>query len=300
MKIAAIDIGSNAARMQITKLIVYQGEVTFKKLEYIRFPLRLGQDVFSKGLITPVKKNELLKLLQVFKGLIDLYQIDHTYGCATSAMREAVNGQAIADEIKTKLGLDIKIISGQEEAEMVNRVIKLFLTDQAYLHIDVGGGSTELNLYYKKEKIQSESFNIGTVRTLQFGDYTQNWKQCIDWINREVRRPHGRVATIGTGGNINKLLELSGHTRKRPLSIDTISKTREMIAALTMDEKLNKLQLNPDRADVIVPAADIYLEIMKAARSKSMLVPMVGLKDGINYLLYETYFAEKGHVVVRN
>jgi exopolyphosphatase/guanosine-5'-triphosphate,3'-diphosphate pyrophosphatase len=300
VKIAAIDIGSNAARLQITKLIMYEGEVTFKKLEYVRFPLRLGWDVFSKGIITPLKKDELFQLLRVFKGLIDLYQIEHVYACATSAMREAANGANIVQEAKSNLGLDIRIISGKEEAEMINRVITLYLTDQPYLHIDVGGGSTELNVYNKKEKVQSESFDIGTVRNLNFGSYTQNWKRCIDWINEEVRKPYGRVATIGTGGNINKLHELSGHTKKKPLSLDMLTKTRNMIDALSTNERLNKLQLNPDRADVIVPAADIYLEIMKAAKAKSIHVPMVGLKDGINYLLYETYFVEKGHVNVRN
>jgi exopolyphosphatase/guanosine-5'-triphosphate,3'-diphosphate pyrophosphatase len=298
--IAAIDIGSNAARLQITKLINYEGAVTFKKLEYIRFPLRLGKDVFSVGKITATKKLEFFKLLRVFNGLIELYEIDHIYACATSAMREARNGQDIIQEIKNNIGLDVNILSGQEEAEMIDRVIALYLNDKVYLHIDVGGGSTELNLYVKNKKVRSKSFDIGTVRAKDLAEYMSNWKKCIDWIELYVRKPFRNVITIGTGGNINKLHELSGDSKKTPLSIDTLEKTRDMLAAMSLEDKLCKLLLNPDRADVIVPAADIYLQIMQTARSKTIAVPMVGLKDGINFMLYEMYFPNKGVVTVKN
>jgi exopolyphosphatase/guanosine-5'-triphosphate,3'-diphosphate pyrophosphatase len=300
MKLAVIDIGSNAIRLQLTKIIEYQGLVTFKKLEYVRFPLRLGHDVFSIGRISKEKERQFFKLLQAYKNLIDLYEIDHFYGCATSAMRDSSNGKEIISKINTELNLNIEIISGQKEAELINEVIKLYLDHKSYLHIDVGGGSTELNLYSDKEKILSESFQIGSVRSLEFGDYAQEWRTLINWINLNIKKKFGKITAVGTGGNIIKLFELGEGNKSRKISLDTLMKIQDFLKNMSYEERMNRLQLNPDRADVIIPASDIYIEIMKAAKTKTILVPDVGLKDGLNYYLYNKYYPTRGKVLVRN
>lgn len=300
MKLAAVDIGSNAIRLQLTNIIEYQGLVTFKKLEYIRFPMRLGHDVFSTGRISQAKEKSFFKLMQAFKNIIDLYEVDHYYGCATSAMREATNGKLITEKARKELGLDIEIISGKREAELINEVIKLYLDHKAYLHIDVGGGSTELNLYHNKEIVLSESFEIGSVRSLEFGDYTQIWRELLSWIQKNIKKNYGKVTCVGTGGNINKIFELAEGDKKRRISVDTVMKVQDFLKNMTYEERMNRLQLNPDRADVIIPASDIYIEVMKAAKAKAILVPDVGLKDGINYYLFNKYYPTKGKVLVRN
>lgn len=300
MKLAAVDIGSNAIRLQLTNIIEYQGLVTFKKLEYIRFPMRLGHDVFSTGRISQAKEKSFFKLMKAFKNIIDLYEVDHYYGCATSAMREATNGKLITEKARKELGLDIEIISGKREAELINEVIKLYLDHKAYLHIDVGGGSTELNLYHNKEIVLSESFEIGSVRSLEFGDYTQIWRELLSWIQKNIKKNYGKVTCVGTGGNINKIFELAEGDKKRRISVDTVMKVQDFLKNMTYEERMNRLQLNPDRADVIIPASDIYIEVMKAAKAKAILVPDVGLKDGINYYLFNKYYPTKGKVLVRN
>jgi exopolyphosphatase/guanosine-5'-triphosphate,3'-diphosphate pyrophosphatase len=300
MKLAAVDIGSNAIRLQLTNIIEYQGLVTFKKLEYIRFPMRLGHDVFSTGRISQAKEKSFFKLMQSFKNIIDLYEVDHYYGCATSAMREASNGQVIVEKTRQDLGLEIEIISGKREAELINEVIKLYLDHKAYLHIDVGGGSTELNLYYNKEIVLSESFEIGSVRSLEFGDYTQIWRELLSWIQKNIKKNYGKITCVGTGGNINKIFELAEGDKKRKISIDTVMKVQDFLKNMTYEDRMNRLQLNPDRADVIIPASDIYIEVMKAAKAKTILVPDVGLKDGINYFLFNKHYPTKGKVLVRN
>jgi exopolyphosphatase/guanosine-5'-triphosphate,3'-diphosphate pyrophosphatase len=300
MKLASIDIGSNAVRLQITNVIEYQGLITFKKLEYIRFPMRLGHDVFSIGKIGTDKAQKFLRLMRAFSEMIALYDIEHVYACATSAMREASNAGELIETVKKETGLDIHVISGQEEADLINKVIMLYLDDKTYLHIDVGGGSTELNLYVNQHKIMSESFNIGSVRSLEFGDYTQSWRQMLQWIQTYVRAQPGKITAIGTGGNIAKIYELSDPEKNRRISLDMIERVQDYLKKMTQDELINKLQLNPDRADVILPATNIYIEIMKAAKAKFMMVPDVGLKDGINYYLYEKYYPNKGQVIVKN
>ena len=300
MKLAAIDIGSNAIRLQLTKVIEYQGLVTFKKLEYIRFPMRLGRDVFSIGKIGKEKEGQFFKLMQAFKNIIDLYEVDHYYGCATSAMRDASNGKEIIEKLTNTIGLSIHIISGDKEAEMINRVIMLFLDHKTYLHIDVGGGSTELNLYFERRKVLSRSFQIGSVRNLEFSEYAQTWRSLIQWIHTNIKKQYGKVIAIGTGGNINKIFELAEGDKRRKISLETVMKVQDFLKNMSFEDRMNRLQLNPDRADVIIPASDIYIEIMKAAKAKTILVPDVGLKDGINYYLYDTYYPTKGKVLVRN
>lgn len=287
MKLAAIDIGSNAIRFQVTNVVEYQGEHRFKKLEYIRFPLRLGNDVFKYKRIGPDKEDKFFRLMHAFKLLIHLYEVDDYYACATSAMREAENGYALAEKVKQLLGLKIHIIDGEKEAELINDVVMKNLDEENYLHIDVGGGSTELNLISKKQKTASKSFKLGSVRTLEHEGNAGILEEMSSWIQKKASKLKGPVAAIGTGGNINKIYELADRKGRLYLSIKKVQEVLDYITSLSVEERIYKLQLNPDRADVIIPATGIYLAAMNAARCKKIMVPDVGLKDGLMQMLYE-------------
>lgn len=300
MKFAAIDIGSNAIRLQVTKVIEFEQLITFKKLQYVRFPLRLGHDVFNQKRISPANEEKFVKLMTAYKNLIDLYGADHYYACATSAMRESVNGKEIVKRVLNEVGLKINIISGDKEAELINNVISLDLDEKTYLHIDVGGGSTELNFYYKKKKVVSRSFKIGSVRMLEHHESPRVWKEIQKWVAEQLKGHKERVIAIGTGGNINKVYELSPRAKKRTITLENIMRVQDYLRNLTLEERLNRLQLNPDRADVIIPASEIYVHAMQAAKSRTMLVPEIGLKDGINYYLFEKHYPSRGKIFVKN
>lgn len=287
LKLAAIDIGSNAIRFQVSTVLKDKEGVLFKKLEYIRFPLRLGHDVFTTGRITPQSQEKFKKLMKAYKLLLELYEVrDHMF-CATSAMREAENGQQLADDVEREFGVRINIIDGDREAELINQAIQSYLTDKTYLHIDVGGGSTELNLYTGGKKIKTRSFKIGSVRILEHNDSPAMWQEMEHWIRQEVKREYGRVTAVGTGGNISKIFELARLKPGKTMSLKRIRDLRAMVASLTLEERIYKLQMNPDRADVIIPATDIYTRVMEWARASSILVPDVGLKDGMMLLMLE-------------
>lgn len=301
MRFAAIDIGSNAIRLQITKVIEFDGKITFKKLEYVRFPLRLGRDVFNTGKIGEENYQKFLKLMQAYKNLIDLYDVTGYYGCATSAMREAKNGKKIVAETEEKFGLHINIISGRDEALMINKVIGHYLDDRTFVHIDVGGGSTELNVYHGRKKVKAQSFKLGSVRRLQNYDKPEIWDEIRNWITKNVHESYGKVTAIGTGGNINKIFELSGADKKiKEISIEKVNEVVDYLKTMTVEERMFKLQLNPDRADVIVPASEIYTEVMRCAKASTILVPDVGLKDGIMYSLFQEHYNGKGTVQFKN
>ncbi len=288
MKLAAIDIGSNAARLQISNVLKNGDEVVFKKIQYIRYPLRLGEDVFSFNKISDSKAQNFLKLIQSFKILMDLYGVNEYYACATSAMREAQNGQEIADNILQETGIKINIISGSKEAEMINRVIAYHLSDEHdCLHIDVGGGSTELNLYRKKSIIASKSFPIGSVRLLKQLDNKASWEEMKVWIKEYLTKSKNDILAIGTGGNIAKLFDLAKGIKGKHISISKLQEVSNTLKNLSLEDRINKLRLNPDRADVIIPASDIYIYTMKTAGANKILVPDVGLKDGILTYLYD-------------
>lgn len=287
MRLAAIDIGSNAIRLQITQVTEFQGQVRFKRLEYVRFPLRLGQDVFSSGSLSAANQEKFIKLMHAFKLLLDLYEVDDSYACATSAMRNSDNGALLAALVKDKIGLEIHIIDGEQEAEMINLSLENFIPPGLCLHIDVGGGSTELNLFHRKEKIDAHSFNIGSVRMLQGKDEPASWQAMKEWVEKRVRKYHEHVIALGTGGNINKLYTLAKKKPGKLMSLSKIKEMKQLIEKHTIEERIHVLQLNADRADVIVPASDIYIKVMDWARTKSILVPDVGLKDGIMHYLYE-------------
>ena len=293
MKLAAIDIGSNAIRFQVSSVLDKGANALFKKLEYVRFPLRLGHDVFTTGRISERSMGKFKKLMTAYKLLLELYEVDDYMFCATSAMREAENGQQLADEVLQQLGIHIHIIDGNREAELINRAIHSYLSEKTYLHIDVGGGSTELNLYTGGEKIRTRSFKIGSVRVLEHNDSPHMWQEMEEWIRQQVKKAYGKVTAVGTGGNISKLFELARLRPGKTMSLNRIRDLRAMVANLTLDERIYKLQMNPDRADVIIPASDIYIKVMGWAHASSILVPDVGLKDGMMLQMFEKNRAQQ-------
>ena len=287
MKIAAIDIGSNAARMQISSILLDDGKISFKKVEYVRFALRLGHDVFSDGKITYESEARIKKLLTVYKLLMELHEVDSYMICATSALREAENGLNICERVKLELGMSINLISGEKEAEMINNVIVNELkTDKVYLHIDVGGGSTELNIYEGKQKTNSQSFKLGSVRLMEGKVQREVWRKMQKWIIENVV-DNGQIVAIGTGGNISKIFEFVKTDEDNCANYEYLLSTMNYLNGFTYEEKVNKLRMNPDRADVIGYASEIYFSAMKWANSKKMFVPDLGLKDGILLEVYK-------------
>ena len=286
LKLAAIDIGSNAIRLQITNVIESQNESFFKRVEYVRFPMRLGHDVFTNGRLSQQQRDKFIQLMKAFKILIDLYEVTDHMACATSAMREASNGKSIIQQVKEETGLEINVIPGEIEAKMIKEAIQDYLGSGAYIHIDVGGGSTELNLFKNGEKYASASFKIGSVRVLENFDTDESWEEMKNWVLNNID-PELQITAVGTGGNINKFLELSGKKPGKLLHLEEIQDQQEYIRSLSMEDRQIKLKLNPDRADVIVPASEIYLKVMRWANAKQILIPDVGLKDGVMKLLYQ-------------
>ena len=287
LKFAAIDIGSNAIRMQVSRVTIYEGNITFKKLEYVRFPLRLGQDVFTQGAISEASREKFIQLMRAFKILIDLYEVDDYMACATSAMRDSSNGKEVIKAVKKQIGLQIEVIDGDKEAEIINKAIFPHMDHQTYLHIDVGGGSTELNLFVAHQKVAAHSFQIGSVRRLSSETNSPIWKEMEEWVKKQVKTNYGRVQAIGTGGNINKVLDLSNKKPGKAVSLKRIQEVQKYIGSFSMEERVNKLQLNPDRAGVIIPALDIYMTVMRMAKASSIIVPDSGMKDGMMQLLFE-------------
>jgi exopolyphosphatase/guanosine-5'-triphosphate,3'-diphosphate pyrophosphatase len=293
LKLAAIDIGSNAIRLQISTIYDKGPKLLFKKLEYVRFPLRLGHDVFNSNRISDGSKLKFKKLMKTYKLLLELYEVDDYMFCATSAMRESENGQELADEVKNELGITVNIIDGLLEAEFINRAIASYLGGETYLHIDVGGGSTELNLFVKGIKIKTRSFKVGSVRVLEHHDSPIMWNDMEKWVKDNVKKEYGKLIAVGTGGNISKVFELAKKKTGQALPINKIKEIRKMLDGYTIDQRIYELQMNPDRADVIVPATDIYLKVMEWSQAKSILVPDVGLKDGILLHLLEKNMSQK-------
>lgn len=285
MRFAAIDIGSNAIRFQVSSLIEDGSNTAFKKLEYIRFPLRLGHDVFSFRKISEENIARFMKLMKAFKLLLELYEVNHYLAYATSAMREAKNGNQIAETVYDEFGIKIEIISGDKEAYIINKGLYSFIEADTYLHIDVGGGSTELNFYKKNKRINSKSFQIGSVRVLEHKDRENQWKLMKEWLRKNMKKFNRDFVVIGTGGNISKVYELAQTKLGKSISLKKINAIKDEIVPLSLQERMNKYRLNADRADVIVPAIEIYSFVMNTVKVGKIYVPHVGLKDGmINFL----------------
>ena len=299
-KLAAIDIGSNAVRCQISAVLYYEGRYRLKRVEYVRFPMRLGEDVFATGEISPAKEERFVKFLHSLKLLMEVHDVAHYLVCATSAMRSASNGAAIAARVRQELGMEIKVIDGQDEAFYINRVIEHVLEDKRhYLHIDVGGGSTEFNIYHDRRKVAAQSFEIGSIRRMQQEEsgnadtdaQAELWARMEAWVRHNARQYHVTRA-IGTGGNINKIYSLTPAAPDKPVTRRSIETVLNRLAGLSMTERVNVAMLNPDRADVIIPAGHIYLSAMQWANVNHMVVPDIGLKDGMLQALFEDYFDE--------
>lgn len=286
MKLAAIDIGSNAARLQISTVLTNDSVVSFKRVEYVRFPLRLGHDVFTHGALTLESIQRTVKLMQAYKLLMELHEVEGFMACATSAMREATNGREVVDLVRARSGVPIQIIDGQKEAQLINNVVVLALDERETIHIDVGGGSTELNIYKNRIKLNSRSFKIGSVRLLEGKETKGAWQKMKDWVDENVDRSQPIVA-VGTGGNISKLFNLVSKTSDTTTTLAEIQRMHDYIAGFSLDDRINKLRLNADRADVIVPAAKIYMSVMEWAGATEISVPDLGLKDGILQTVYQ-------------
>lgn len=287
MKLAAIDIGSNAIRLQIVNVFETNDMISFKKLEFLRFPLRLGKDVFNKGIISKLTLDKFEKLMQAFKLLIDLYEVHAYSAVATSAMREANNAEQVKAHISEHVGLNIDIISGEDEARILNKAIIPYLKKGYFIHIDVGGGSTELNFFEDGLLKDSCSFRIGSVRKLSREKRTKAFKEIKEWVGSKKLKTIKNVVGIGTGGNINKLYKLANHTRNISISLAELKALRAYVREFTYEERMSILKMNPDRADVIVPASEIYITVLQTIGSDHIMVPKVGLKDGLIYELYE-------------
>ena len=287
MKLAAIDIGSNAIRLQIVRVYDNGDLVSFKKLEFLRFPLRLGDNVFSSGEISLPVAEKFIKLMSTFKLFIELYEVDDYYAVATSAMREASNSAEVNSRILKETGLKINVISGDMEAQILNKAIIPILENRKYVHIDVGGGSTELNLISGGQLIESRSFKIGSVRKLSPKRRAEVFAEIKDYIKKSNFNKARNVVGIGTGGNITRLFSLANKANNMTLSLVELKALRAYVREFTLDQRMSILKMNPDRADVIVPASEIYIKVLKEMGSDQIIVPKVGLKDGLVYELYE-------------
>ena len=289
MKLAAIDIGSNAARLLISEASPNSaGVMDFTKLNLVRVPLRLGFDVFNNQVISDKKATHLIDTIRAYKLLLDVYEVKYLKACATSAMRDASNGVGILQEVKAQTGIDIQIITGQEEAAFIyeNHVAENMDKTKSYLYIDVGGGSTEITLFSSGKQIFKESFNIGTIRLLQQQVTEAHWQQLKDFLKQQLKGI-GPVIAIGSGGNINKIFSLSKRKEGKPLSLDTLKDYYKEFSAFTVEERIHLYGLREDRADVIVPALQIYVNIMRWADTPEIYVPKIGLADGLIHALYE-------------
>jgi exopolyphosphatase/guanosine-5'-triphosphate,3'-diphosphate pyrophosphatase len=295
MKFAAIDIGSNAARLQISSVLDNEGMISFKRVEYVRFALRLGHDVFTDGTISPESEVRIFKLMHAYKLLMDLHEVQDYSICATSAMREASNSSEIITRVHKILDMKIHLIDGTREAELINDVVVKSLNPKKnYLHIDVGGGSTELNFYKNQEKFATKSFKIGSVRLLEGKEKAGDWEKMQNWISLQKSEIKGPVYAVGTGGNISKLYNLSTQVDEhKTMNFTELKRVSDFVGSFTYEERVNKLRLNTDRADVIVPAASIYLTAMELAGCETIFVPDLGLKDGIIQMLHERMQARR-------
>ena len=288
MILAAIDIGSNAARLLICETSVYiDGTVDFTKLTLLRIPLRLGFDVFDTGAVSDEKKKKLIETIKAYKLLMNIYNVEAFKACATSAMRDATNGRKILEEIFTETGMKIDIITGQEEANIIyeTHIAEKLSDNKSYLYIDVGGGSTEITLFSQNHTIFKESFNIGTIRLLHNKVNDEQWEH-MKWYIKTYARDYQPLEAIGTGGNINKIFSMSKRKEGRPLTLDLLKDYYKELSYTSLDERKHLYQFREDRADVIVPALQVYISIMRWALADEIYVPKIGLADGLIKILY--------------
>lgn len=288
LRYAAIDVGSNAVRLLIADITQNEKGYGFKKNTLVRVPLRLGDDAFLDQKISPKKIEDLVKTMSAFKNLMDVYHVSKYLACATSAMREAENGKDVIKKLKKLADIDLEIIEGQREANIIysNHIEENLDAKKSYLYIDVGGGSTELSVFVNKQPLASRSFNIGTIRILDNQDKEETWDDMRDWVKAHTKDLKN-LAGIGTGGNINKLFRMSGEKEDMPLTFLKLKTMYNELNSYSLKERITLMKLNQDRADVIIPACEIYLTLMKWTGVKQIYVPKVGMVDGIINLLIE-------------
>ncbi|WP_298513335.1 Ppx/GppA phosphatase family protein [uncultured Kordia sp.] len=290
-KFAAIDIGSNAIRLLVANVIEEEDKAPkFKKSSLVRVPIRLGQDVFTNGEISKHNIDRMTNAMKSYRLLMDVHGVENYMACATSAMRDAKNGAAVVERIKKKAGIKIDIIDGKREAEIIasTDLHNVIAKEKDYLYVDVGGGSTEFTIFSNGKIKTSRSFRIGTVRLLN-GMITETfWEDIEKWIKKNTKDLK-RLSLIGSGGNINKLYKMSGTPIGEPLSYIYLNAQYQFLQSLTYEERISELGLNPDRADVIIPATKIYLSACKWSGARKIYVPKIGLSDGIiKTLFFET------------
>jgi len=289
-KYAAIDIGSNAVRLLISNIIIEKGkEPQYKKSALVRVPIRLGADAFVKGKISKDNTKRMINAMNAFKLLIKIHDVEKFKACATSAMREAKNGKKVVQKILKKTGIAIDLIDGKTEAEIIfsTDLSELIESNSSYLYVDVGGGSTEFTIFSNRKAMISKSFKMGTVRLLNNDKATNRliFEEVEKWIKQHTKDLK-KIALIGSGGNINKIFKMSNRPLGKPLSTIYLKAHYQFLKQMTYNQRITELGLNPDRADVIIPATKIYLSAMKWSGAKLIYVPKIGLADGIIKSLY--------------
>ena len=289
-KYGAIDIGSNAIRLLVSNVIEEKNkEPLFKKSSLVRVPIRLGADTFVSGKISDANIERMIDAMNAFKLIMKVNGVEKYKACATSALRESENGMEVANIIFKKTNVKIDVISGKEEAAIISStdLNQLIESDSSYLYVDVGGGSTEFTIFSKGKLIKSKSFKMGTVRLLNNPKAVNKemFKNVEKWIS-EHTAPYKKIALIGSGGNINKLFKLSGRTEGKPISYIYLNAQYQFLKKMSYADRISELSLNPDRADVIIPATKIYLSAMKWSGARKIYVPKIGLADGIIKSLY--------------
>ena len=293
LKFAAIDIGSNAVRLLVEEVIEHKTGTHIQKVSFTRVPLRLGADTFGKGFISDKKVRQLSTTMKAFWYLMEVHDVVSFRACATSAMREAKNGKEVVKHIFQDANLPIEIISGKEEADLIFGNFDQHKIDitKSYLYIDVGGGSTELSIIKKGVRVKSKSFRLGTVRALEGKTKPAEWRAMKDWVEDEILSKDSKYTAIGTGGNINRVYKMSRRKMLEPISMKELKEIHEFISKYSVEERITQLRLKPDRADVITHATEIYIRVMELAGVKKMIVPKVGLSDGIVVDLYQKHLA---------
>ncbi|RZJ29675.1 MAG: exopolyphosphatase, partial [Flavobacterium sp.] len=275
-------------RLLVANIIEEEGKETqFSKSSLVRVPIRLGQDAFTVGEISTESVDRMVDAMKAFKLLMKVHKVERYMACATSAMREAYNGKEVVDRIREEADIEIKIIDGKDEAAIIASTDLHFLlkTEQTYLYVDVGGGSTEFSMFSNGKMIASRSFKIGTVRMINEMVAQVVWEEIEKWI-RSITHDYEHISLIGSGGNINKIFKMSGKLQDKPLSYMYLNGQYSLLASMTYDQRVYDLGLNPDRADVIIPALKVYLNAMKWSGARNIYVPKIGLSDGIIKALY--------------
>ncbi len=290
MKFGAIDIGTNAARLLIGEVMSNDSDKFVKKISYTRIPLRLGMEVFENGFISEQKAIEFKKSMLAFKLIAEVFNVEELRACATSAMREAKNGLEIQKMIASETGVSIDIIGGDEEANIIFSSFLLTGYDlsKSFIVIDVGGGSTEVSIFQNGRKTNSKSFKIGTIRLLKGKVDQEVWGKVNQWLEKNISSEK-EYLTFATGGNINKIHKLLGKKGNETIKTKELKSLSEDLKKLSLTERISKYKLKPDRADVIVPASQVFLRITKQLNCREMYVPKIGLSDGMIHQMHEKH-----------